>query len=391
MTWLDVLLLALLGGSLYSGYRRGAVLQVIGIAGLIVGVAAGVAAAPRIARFAGSPATAVALVLATVLVAGAIGNMLGWAAGSRLRRRTHEGPLRRFDAVGGSAISAVALLLATWFLALNLAEGPFPAVSRGLRDSAIVRRLDSALPPPPSLVGEASHLLALLGFPDVFVGLPQEPSAPVDPPDGAQAKAATRAARSSTVEVLGTGCSLGFVNQGSGFVVDDHLVITNAHVVAGTAEQWVQYSGVRTAATVVAFDPDLDVALLRARGLELPPLPILDGEAGRGDVGAVLGYPGGGSLAAEEAAVRGVIEPVGRDIYGEGQVRRRVYEVQATIRRGNSGGPFVLASGRVAGLVFASSVADPDVGYAIVSSEFLPMLRSPETLTASVATGACAG
>ena len=86
-----------------------------------------------------------------------------------------------------------------------------------------------------------------------------------------------------------------------------------------------------------------------------------------------------------------MIEPVGRNIYGEGQVRRRVYEVQATIRRGNSGGPFVLASGRVAGLVFASSVADDDVGYAIVSSEFLPMLRSSETLTASVSTGACAG
>ena len=391
MTWLDVLLLALLAGSLYSGYRRGAVLQVIGIAGLVVGVIAGVAAAPRIARFAGSPATAVALVLGTVLVAGAIGNMLGWAAGSRMRRRTHEGPLRRVDAVGGSAISAVALLLTIWFLALNLAEGPFPAVSRGLRESEIVRGLDSALPPPPSLVGEASRLLALLGFPDVFVGLPQEPSAPVDPPDGAQAKAATRAALPSTVEVLGTGCNPGFVNQGSGFVVDDDLVITNAHVVAGTGEQWVQYAGVRTAATVVTFDPELDVALLRARGLGLPALPILRGEAHRGDAGAVLGYPGGGSLAAEPAAVRGVIEPVGRTIYGDGQVRRRVYEVQAAILRGNSGGPFVLASGRVAGLVFASSVADDDVGYAIVSSEFLPMLRSPETLTESVGTGACAG
>ena len=31
MTWLDVVLIALLAGSLYSGYRRGAVLQVIGL------------------------------------------------------------------------------------------------------------------------------------------------------------------------------------------------------------------------------------------------------------------------------------------------------------------------------------------------------------------------
>ena len=195
MTWLDVLLLALLAGSLYSGYRRGAVLQVIGIAGLIVGVVAGVAAAPRVAQLAGSPATAVALVLGTVLVAGAIGNMLGWAAGSRLRRRTHDGRVAagrrrgRLGDLGGRPA------------ARDLVPGAQP------RRGTVPRRLEG----PPGLrdratgstrpcrhrrrsSGEASHLLALLGFPDVFIGLPQEPSAPVEPPDGAQAKAATRAA-----------------------------------------------------------------------------------------------------------------------------------------------------------------------------------------------------
>jgi hypothetical protein len=44
----------------------------------------------------------------------------------------------------------------------------------------------------------------------------------------------------------------------------------------------------------------------------------------------------------------------------------------------------------VAGLVFASSVTDDSVGYAIASSEFLPMIADPETLTAAVDTGACA-
>jgi hypothetical protein len=50
----------------------------------------------------------------------------------------------------------------------------------------------------------------------------------------------------------------------------------------------------------------------------------------------------------------------------------------------------VLASGRVAGLVFASSIADDHVGYAIVSSEFIPMLAEPDELTVPVDTGACA-
>lgn len=391
MSWLDLVLIVMLAAALYSGYRRGAVLQVIGIVGMVAGIAVGVKMAPEVAQLADSPATAVALVLGTVLVAGAIGNALGWAVGTRLRSRTHESPMRTVDAVGGSVVSAGALVLMVWFLALNLAEGPFPAVSRDLRESAIVRTLDSALPPPPSLVGEATRLLSLLGFPDVFVGLPKEPAGPVGPPTGAQARAATRAAQGSTVEVLGTGCNEGFVNQGSGFVIHDDLVITNAHVVAGTDQQWVQFAGVRSGARVVAFDPDLDVAVLRAHGLDLPALQLLSGTAHRGDVGAVLGYPGGRALTVEEAAVRSAIEPIGRDIYGDDEVRRRVYEVQASIRRGNSGGPFVLSSGRVAGIVFASSVADNGVGYAIVSDQLRPIVSDPATLTTSVGTGVCAG
>jgi Trypsin-like peptidase domain/Colicin V production protein len=391
MTWLDVALIALLLGSAFAGYRRGALLQMAGIAGLVAGTLVGVVLAPRVAQLAGTPEGAVGVVLATVLVAGAVGNVIGYAAGNRARLHAHGSSLRRVDAVGGAIVSGIGLLLATWFVALNLASGPFPTVARTLRSSGIVRTLDERLPPPPSLLGEAERLLALLGFPDVFSGLPVEPAPPVDPPTQAQAAAATRAAESSTVEVFGSGCNQGFLNQGSGFVVADDLVVTNAHVVAGTSAQWVQFEGGKHEATVVAFDPSLDVAVLRVRGLGLAPLPLLHGEAERGDVGAVLGYPGGGALDADAAAVRRVMEPVGRDIYGDDEVRRRVYELQATIQRGNSGGPFVLASGRAAGLVFASSVQEQGVGYAIVSGALTPIVERARALTAGVESGSCAG
>ena len=45
-------IVVLLAAALYSGYRRGAVLQVFGIGGLLVGVAAGAAIAPSVAGFA---------------------------------------------------------------------------------------------------------------------------------------------------------------------------------------------------------------------------------------------------------------------------------------------------------------------------------------------------
>ncbi len=84
---------------------------------------------------------------------------------------TRKTPLRRADALGGSALSAAFLLLADWFLALNLARAPSPGGARGPR-IAIVQTLDATLPPPPSLLARLGRVLTLLGFADVFIGLP---------------------------------------------------------------------------------------------------------------------------------------------------------------------------------------------------------------------------
>ena len=391
MTWLDLILLVLLVLSVIGGYRRGAVLQVIGLTGLVFGIVIGIALAPRLARFGGDPMTHVAIALGVVLIGGAIGNLVGWVVGSRVRTRTHGSRMQSADAYGGAAVSVVALLLTTWFLALNLANGPFPQLARGIRGSKIVQGLDAVMPTPPSMIGELQRVLGLLGFPDVFIGLPPIPADPVEPPSGADASAAYRAASRSTVEVLGDGCYRGFLNQGSGFVVEPGFVVTNAHVVAGTTEQWVRIDGRDHQATVVGFDPDLDVAVLRVPTLTAPALRLLAGELVRGDGGAVLGYPGGRPLTGGGAAVRQVIGPVGHDIYGGDEISRRLYELQADVAPGNSGGPFVLPNGRVAGLVFANSVVEDQVGYAIVSGEFSTLATRSVARDTPVSPGVCTG
>ena len=140
------------------------------------------------------------------------------------------------------------------------------------------------------------------------------------------------------------------------FVVAPGYVVTNAHVVAGVRSPVVQSAGrADLAATPVLFDPRVDVAVLRVQGPLGPALRLSGEDQRRGAKGAVLGYPAGGPLTAGGAAVRREISALGRDIYGRTTVRRDVYELQAVVRPGNSGGPFVLASGEVAGIVFAAS------------------------------------
>jgi hypothetical protein len=391
VSWLDLALVVLFVASLVGGYRRGAVLQVIGLSGLAIGLVLGGLVAPHLAALGHSPTAHVILAMAAVLIGGGVGNLLGWLAGSRLREHTQGSRLRRADAFFGSLVSVAALLLATWFLALNLANGPFPGLARGIRSSRIVQGLDAVMPQPPSLIGEAQRVLAQLGFPDVFIGLPPIPAAPVPPPPGVDARQAYRAAAASTFEILGSGCYVGYYNQGSGFVVRTGYVITNAHVVAGTTKVWLHSGAGDYAAEVVAIDPRADLALLHAPDLTAPALRFTSAPAARGDGGAVLGYPGGGPLTADAAAVRATIAPVGRDIYGQGEVTRRLYEIQAAIRHGNSGGPFVLADGQVAGVVFASSVLDDNVGYAIAGSSVMPFLRGAVGGQVAVPTGHCTG
>jgi S1-C subfamily serine protease len=371
VTVLDGVLLALFGLSAMGGYRRGAMLQLAGLAGLAAGFLVGAWLAPHVAEAARSDPGKIALAFGSVLVLGAVGDALGSYLGLKLRRRAHGTRFGTADAVGGVGLSVVALLLAIWFLGLNLAAGPFPTLARALQRSTIVRAVDVVLPPPPALTDQLGSVLDLFGFPDVFAGLPPTPADPVPQPSSGLAARAAADARASLVLITGPACDE--ILQGTGFVVADDLVLTNAHVVAGSSPR-VQWGGRTFDAVAVAFDDDLDAAVLSVDGLDAPALTLLGVELVRGEGGAVLGFPHG-AYTEQPAAVRRPLDAVGRDIYGDEEVRRRIYELQVSVRPGNSGGPFVLPGGRVAGMVFGSSPTHRDLGYALTSDRLLPIVN----------------
>ena len=292
MTVLDVVLLLLLALSAWGGYRRGAVLQVAGLIGLGIGFVVGVWIAPVTAELVRSDPAKAAVALGTILLLGAIGDAAGSVLGVRLRKRAHGTRFKTADSVGGGALSVAALVLAIWFLGLNLAAGPFPSIARSLQRSTVVRAVDTVLPPPPALAAQIGNVLDIIGFPDVFSGLPPLPADPVPQPGRGLAARAADAARSSVVLVSGPACDT--ILQGTGVVVEDDLVLTNAHVIAGSRPR-VEWDGQVFDAVPLVFDEDLDAAVLRVEGLDAPALTLLAGEVARGTGGAVIGYPHGGT------------------------------------------------------------------------------------------------
>lgn len=388
MNLLDVAILVLLALSAMTGYRRGASLQVIGYGSLLVGLLLGAILAPQLAALVTDPAMQSVVALGSLLLIAGLFDAAGWALGARAwaaARRSHLGAL---DSWAGVGVAALATLLAMWFLAFNLVQGPIPPLSRQIRGSAIVRGIDGVLPRPPSILAQLRGFLDRFGFPEVFEGLPPAPAGPVRGPTEGEVGRAADTAADSTLRVVGRACDR--IQEGSAFIVADGYVVTNAHVVAGVdAPQVQQQGGDSIGAATVLFDPDLDLAVLRVESTPASPLEVLTEDLGRGEGTAVLGYPQGGGLTVGPAAVRRVMEAVGRDIYGGRTVSREVYELQAEVRPGNSGGPFVTADGDVAGVVFAASTTNGDVGYAITSTEAMPQIERGIGRTEPSSTGPC--
>lgn len=388
----DYLLIAFAVLAVISGWRNGLLSGVLSFAGFLGGAFVGALVAPRVL---GSMSGLVAAVLGVgiVVVAAGLGNALAGLVGSRLRDALPWRPVRLVDSAGGSLFGLLTLAVVAWVVASALLAVPLGAVSTQVRGSAVLGTIDTVMPQAPrDWLSGLRSTLDTTGFPQAFGGFTLDPVIPVDAPDPALLKdPAVRAAWNSLVKVEGIAPDCGTQVDGSGFVFAKDRVMTNAHVVAGVENPGVLVRGVGKLwpAKVVFIDPQIDVAVLEVPGLGAPVLTFTTA-AERGDAAVVAGFPGGGALAASAARIRGRITARGTDIYGHGQVSRDVYAVRGTIRPGNSGGPLLAPDGHVDGVVFASSVEDPETGYALTADQVAAAARAGATATRAVATGSCA-
>lgn len=389
---LDAVLVLLLSLAGLRGWRQGAISQLAAFGGLAVGLLVGVWAAPLVAGLLSdeSGAGTAVLTLVVLVVALLAGQGAGLALGVRLHRAVHRLRISGVDRAAGVAVGAVGFLAVVWLLASMLSQGPFPTLARQIRGSAVVGALDRALPPAPDVVGRVSAYLDRQGFPQVFAGPVGGSTLPAAPPAGTEAvQAAAAAGEPSTVQVVAFGCGLRG-GAGSGFVTAPGFVVTNAHVVAGFGQVQVRDAGGEHPATVVGFDPALDVAVLAVDGLGAPAIGWTDTPADRGTEGAALGFPGGQRrLVVLPATVQGRLDAVGRDIYGSDRVRREILVLGAAVRQGDSGGPFVTSDGRVGGVVFAGDPGEGSTGYALTAEQVRPAVDAAIARNQPAEVGAC--
>lgn len=384
----DFIILLFAFSSLYRGREIGFIRQLSSAAGFFGGLFLGAWLQQYTRLLAqtdgGQSLLTVMTTLGSALVFLTIGEFIGIYLKHHIRVQKR---VNKHDIGAGGLIGVVSLFISAWLLAALASALPFIKVQEGIQKSRIVSALNDYLPDAPTVLANFGQLIDPNGFPDVFTGAGPIPRTDVATPSLGSLQQAVSLAQDSVVKLESRGC--GGLVDGSGFVVGNGLVVTNAHVVAGIRNPTIKDQNGSHQAQVIAFDPSLDFALLRADDLSGAPLRLDTTTARRGTPAAVLGYPGGGGLKASAAVILDQFIATGRNIYGRGISERSVYEIKANVIPGNSGGPLVAADGKVIGVIFAESTSYDQVGYALTAAEVAPKIAQAMSQNRTVSTGSC--
>ena len=394
---LDLILLVVVAAFAVSGYRQGFIVGVLSFFGFVGGALLGAEFGPDISRALVGGQTQQDVIAVVLLVSFAvIGQFIASSIGAAMRSTVTWHSATVLDSVGGSVVSVVSVLLIAWVVGSVLIESPFPVVDTQVNNSLVLQTLDRFMPSPAKTTfSDFRRLLATNStYAEVFSGIGAERILAIPAPDPSVVDSrGVQDASASVVRVQGIAPSCQRSIEGSGFVISPDHVLTNAHVVAGVTSRQIVTTTVgrieTLSATVVYYDPQVDVAVLYVPGLNLTPLHFA-GAANPGDSAVVAGYPlDAASLHLVPARIGGIQNAQGPNIYQTSTVTRQIYEIRAVVQSGNSGGPLLSPQGRVDGVVFAAAVGESDTGFALTAAEVSSDASAGAQLTTAVSTGAC--
>jgi len=389
--WLDIAVLAVAFIAAISGWRSGALGSLLSFVGVLLGAIAGVLLAPHLVAHVSAPRAKLFAALFLILALVVVGEVAGVVLGRAVRSAIHSNSVRFFDSLVGVGVQLVVVLVAAWLLATPLTSSAGqPNLAAAVRGSRVLAQVNDFAPDWLKTVPKRlSSLLDTSGLPQVLEPFSRTPVAAVAAPDAALANnPVVTNTEPSVVKIRAIAPSCQKVLEGSGFVLSPDRVMTNAHVVAGANSVTVEASGNPYDATVVSYDPTVDIAILAVPNLPAGPLAFANAPVTSGTEAVVMGYPGGGGFVATPARIRELIELNGPDIYRSATINREVYTVRASVEQGNSGGPLIDLNGQVLGVVFGAAVDDNDTGFVLTAKEVAAQLARIGD-TAPVATGAC--
>jgi S1-C subfamily serine protease len=345
----------------FFGFRQGFIVGVLSFGGFALGAFLGTRLGPLLLPRGSASPYAPAFGLVGALLAGAILASGLEGVGFKLRRTLIIPGMGLLDGLLGAVLSAAIALGIVWIAAAVAGQSSGQGQLRAdIQHSVILRKLNQILPPS----GPVLNALARLDPLPSITGPSPQVAAPE--PQIAHTPGVSSASR-SIVRVLGTACGLAI--EGSGWVAEPDIVVTNAHVVAGEQDTTVEVDGQppSLSAQPVAFDPTDDLAVLRVPELDLAPLSLVSAPAS-GTSGAILGYPENGPFNVQPARIGRTQTVITQNAYGQGPVSRLLTPLRGLVRPGNSGGPLVEVQGHVLTTVFAGTVGGrPQGGYGVAN------------------------
>ncbi|XDD44656.1 trypsin-like peptidase domain-containing protein [Leptospira sp. WS60.C2] len=169
-------------------------------------------------------------------------------------------------------------------------------------------------------------------------------------------------------------------STGSGFLIANNRILTNAHVVSNAkfieAQRNNQTEWYEVKVLFIAHDCDLAILEVpdtnfyaNSLELELGGIPELASPVD------IIGYPIGGSKISVS---RGIVSRIEQASYAHSQIDSHlVVQVDAAINPGNSGGP-ALQNGKVVGVAFQASTKGENIGYIIPTNVIHHFLKDIE-------------
>lgn len=370
MNFVDILIIIFVGFAAYRWYKVGFVRNILSIGGLILGILLGLILADLVIGYIAITLLRFLLVILIVAIGGFGLGLLGETIGHKLDIKIKDSSLKQADHIIGAIAGGIFVLILSWISAAIIVTSPFGALNKQFQNSSIIQFLNKKLPPTPPIINNINALIKPIDFPRVFAGIPEKLADPVAPAGSDAVKAAVAIAGKSAVRIEAKGCE-NSISSGSGFVIDKDLIMTNAHVVAGSGNISVITTTGSFESRAVYFDPGMDIAILQTKNLNLNKLQISNTVSQRGQEAIALGFPGGGEFKAEPIGINRSLNARGFDIYNKNQITREVYEFVGNVVQGDSGGPIVLPNGSVTGMVFAAAENNPGFGYGLTGPELL--------------------